>query len=84
MLGAPRAARLAAVAVVALAPLQFHMEVNPGLVKLYVESQGQWPSGKYVQESAQILSAAEKYCEANRVLLHGMLDRFFALPAHDA
>jgi hypothetical protein len=28
VLGAPRAARLAAVAVVALAPLQFHMEVN--------------------------------------------------------
>jgi GMP synthase (glutamine-hydrolysing) len=57
--------------------LQFHMEVDPGLVNLYVESQGQWPSGKYVQEPAQILSAAEKNCEANRTLLHRMLNQFF-------
>jgi GMP synthase-like glutamine amidotransferase len=57
--------------------LQFHMEVNPALVKLYVESQGSWPSGKYVQDPSQILSEAGKYCEANRHLLHDMLDEFF-------
>jgi GMP synthase (glutamine-hydrolysing) len=57
--------------------LQFHLEVDPGLVKLYVESQGKWPSGKYVQDPAEILAQAGKYCDANRHLLHGMLDRFF-------
>ena len=56
--------------------LQFHMEVNPTLVKLYVESQGTWPAGKYVQAPEQILSEAEKHCAANRPLLHGLLDVF--------
>lgn len=58
--------------------LQFHMEVDPALVKLYVASQGHWPSGKYVQDPSQILAEAGKHCEANRLLLHGMLDKFFA------
>jgi len=57
--------------------LQFHMEVDPGLVKLYVDSQGNWPAGKYVQAPAQILADAVKHCEVNRRLLHGMLDKFF-------
>jgi GMP synthase (glutamine-hydrolysing) len=57
--------------------LQFHMEVDPALVKLYVDSQGSWPAGKYVQVPAQILVEAGKHCEANRSLLHGMLDNFF-------
>jgi hypothetical protein len=54
------------------------MEVDPALVKLYVESQGSWPSGKYVQDPSRILSEAGKHCETNRPLLHGMLDNFFA------
>ena len=58
--------------------LQFHMEVDPALVKLYVESQASWPLGKYVQDPSQILSEAGKHCETNRHLLHGMLDQFFA------
>ncbi len=48
------------------------------MVKLYVSSQGSWPSGKYVQDPSQILGEAENHCEANRRLLHGMLDKFFA------
>jgi GMP synthase (glutamine-hydrolysing) len=56
--------------------LQFHLEVDPALVKLYVDSQGSWPLGKYVQDPAQILSEAGKHCEKNRHLLHGMLDKF--------
>lgn len=58
--------------------LQFHMEVAPALVKLYVESQASWPDGKYVQEPSQILSEAAKHCETNRHLLHSLLDKFFA------
>ena len=58
--------------------LQFHMEVDPSLVKLYVESQGNWPTGKYVQDPGEILSQAGKHCETNRHLLHGLLDKFFA------
>ncbi len=56
--------------------LQFHMEVDPVLVQLYVESQEKWPAGKFVQVPAQILSEAEKHCAANCRLLHGMLDAF--------
>jgi GMP synthase-like glutamine amidotransferase len=56
--------------------LQFHMEVDPSLVKLYVDSQGAWPSGPYVQKPGQILAEADKQCDANRHLLHGMLDVF--------
>ena len=57
--------------------LQFHLEVDPDIVKLYVESQGTWPAGAYVQEPSAILDEAPKHCAVNRDLLHGMLDKFF-------
>lgn len=56
--------------------LQFHMEVDPDLVNLYVQSQGEWPSGKFVQKPEQILAEAAANCARNRALLHGMLDAF--------
>lgn len=56
--------------------LQFHMEVDPVLVKDYVEGQGNWPGGEWVQKPARILDEAATYCEKNRELLHAMLDRF--------
>jgi len=56
--------------------LQFHMEVDPALVKQYVASQDEWPPGRYVQKPEAILSAAASHCDLNRQLLHGMLDRF--------
>jgi GMP synthase-like glutamine amidotransferase len=56
--------------------LQFHLEVDPPLVKQFVESQGEWPQGPYVQTPEAILSEAALYCDRNRRLLHGMLDRF--------
>ena len=58
--------------------LQFHMEVNPGLVKQYVESQGTWPRGSYVQKPEVILTEAATHCAVNSALLPGMLDKFFA------
>lgn len=57
--------------------LQFHMEVDPALVEGYVEGQGTWPKGKYVQSTGIINGEAAKHCAANRELLHGMLDKFF-------
>jgi GMP synthase (glutamine-hydrolysing) len=56
--------------------LQFHIEVDPDLVKLYVKCQGEWPLGTYVQTPDQILAEASTHCDRNRELLHGMLDRF--------
>jgi GMP synthase (glutamine-hydrolysing) len=56
--------------------LQFHMEVDPDLVKLYVQSQGEWPAGKFVQKQETILAEAKMHCARNRELLHGMLDQF--------
>ena len=56
--------------------LQFHMEVDPTLVKEYVAGQGEWPAGIYVQKPEIISSEAELYCDENRQLLHGMLDQF--------
>jgi len=56
--------------------LQFHMEVDPSLVKEFVASQGEWHAGPYVQTGEPILAKASSHCDANRVLLHGMLDRF--------
>jgi len=58
--------------------LQFHMEVNPELVKQYVQSQGTWPRGAHVQKPEVILNEAVQHCGINRDLLHGMLDTFFA------
>lgn len=56
--------------------LQFHIEVDPSLVKQYVAGQGEWPTGLYSQTSQVILSEADAHCDPNRRLLHGMLDRF--------
>jgi hypothetical protein len=56
--------------------LQFHLEVDPSLVKQYVESQGIWPKGRYAQSPDRILSEADSHCERNRRLLHGLLDPF--------
>ena len=56
--------------------LQFHLEVDPPLVRQFVESQGDWPAGPYVQPSAAILREADSHCATNRQLLHGLLDQF--------
>jgi len=58
--------------------LQFHMEVDPALVKLYLASQDWWPKGPCVQDPALIEAGAAKHCAVNSELLHGMLDKFFA------
>ncbi|HEX4140903.1 MAG TPA: type 1 glutamine amidotransferase [Candidatus Methylacidiphilales bacterium] len=58
--------------------LQFHIEVDPALVKLYVDSQNWWPKGPYVQEPGVITAGAAKHCAVNSELLHGMLDKFFS------
>jgi GMP synthase-like glutamine amidotransferase len=59
--------------------LQFHMEVDPTLVKKYVAGQGTWPTGCFVQEPKTIVEQAEKHCVLNRKLLHGMLDAFLSI-----
>ncbi len=56
--------------------LQFHMEVDPPLVKEFVEGQAEWPTGPYVQTADAISAKAASYCDQNRRLLHGMLDEF--------
>jgi len=56
--------------------LQFHLEVDPSLTKLFVEGQAEWPTGRYVQTPEVILNDASKHHEANKKFLHGMLDRF--------
>jgi len=58
--------------------LQFHLEVDPALVQQFVDSQGEWPKGPYAQTPERILLEADAYCEKNRRLLHGLLDRFCA------
>jgi GMP synthase-like glutamine amidotransferase len=56
--------------------LQFHMEVDPGLVAAFAESQVEWYEGPCVQTRNVVLADASLYCNQNRPLLHGMLDRF--------
>ena len=56
--------------------LQFHLEVDPDLVRQFVDGQGQWPTGPYAQTPKVILGNAAPHCEKNRPLLHGMLDQF--------
>jgi len=56
--------------------LQFHLEVDPPLVKQFVESQTDWPAGPHVQTPAAILRDAELHCATTRRLLHGLLDQF--------
>jgi len=58
--------------------LQFHLEVDPDLTKQFVDGQGEWPKGRYVQTPEMILSDAAAHHEGNRKFLHGMLDRFCA------
>jgi GMP synthase (glutamine-hydrolysing) len=57
---------------------QFHLETDLGLVRQFVESQGEWPTGPYAQTPAEILREAPLYCDPNRQLLHGILDWFCA------
>ena len=56
--------------------LQFHLEVDPDLVKEFVDGQGEWPTGPYVQTRETILTKAASYCDQNRQLLHSLLDEF--------
>ncbi|MCE0485021.1 MAG: type 1 glutamine amidotransferase [Methylacidiphilales bacterium] len=56
--------------------LQFHLEVDPVLVKEFVQGQSEWPKGQYVQTAETILKEAAQHCDRNRQLLHGLLDRF--------
>jgi GMP synthase-like glutamine amidotransferase len=56
--------------------LQFHLEVDPSLVKQFVAGQGEWPTGPHAQTPQAILSEADSHGDRNRRLLHGMLDRF--------
>lgn len=58
--------------------LQFHMEVDPGLVKQFVSGQGEWPAGPHVQSPETVLRQGSAHHEANRGYLHGMLDTFCA------
>jgi GMP synthase (glutamine-hydrolysing) len=61
--------------------LQFHLEVDPPLVKQFVAGQGGWPSGPWVQKPEAILGEAAAHCETNKRFLCAMLDRFCAGPA---
>jgi GMP synthase-like glutamine amidotransferase len=56
--------------------LQFHIEVDPPLVKEFVDGQGEWPTGPYTQTPEAILAKAASYCDQNREFLHSMLTRF--------
>jgi GMP synthase (glutamine-hydrolysing) len=58
--------------------LQFHLEVDPGLTKQFVDGQAEWPQGRFVQTPETILSDAAKHHEANRQFLHAILDKFSA------
>jgi GMP synthase-like glutamine amidotransferase len=58
--------------------LQFHLEVDPPLVKQFVEGQEGWPAGPFVQASDAILREAGPHCGRNRPLLHGLLDGFLS------
>jgi GMP synthase (glutamine-hydrolysing) len=58
--------------------LQFHLEVDPALVREFVDSQNEWPEGNFVEKPADILARAPKYCDANRRLLFHLLDKFCA------
>jgi GMP synthase-like glutamine amidotransferase len=58
--------------------LQFHLEVDPGIVQEFVKGQGDWPKGRFVQKPEQILEQATVNCAVNRPLLHALLDQFLA------
>lgn len=59
--------------------LQFHLETNSELVEQFVAGQVGWPSGAYVQTPEALLSDGDKYHQANKRFLHGMLDRFCSI-----
>ncbi|MEJ0001304.1 MAG: type 1 glutamine amidotransferase [Verrucomicrobiota bacterium] len=58
--------------------LQFHLEVDAGLAREYVEGQVAWPQGRYVHAPETIAREAPAHCEANRQVLYALLDRLFA------
>ncbi len=58
--------------------LQFHLEVDPALVREFVDGQNEWPEGNFVEKPADILARAPKYCDTNRGLLYHLLDAFCA------
>ncbi len=62
--------------------LQFHLEMDAGLVRQTVEGSSDyalWPKGDYVQPPKAILADAETYGAINRKLLDGLLDGFLPL-----
>jgi len=56
--------------------LQFHLEVDPGLTKEFVQGQTEWPQGRYVQSREMVLKDSATHHEANRKYLYEMLDAF--------
>jgi GMP synthase (glutamine-hydrolysing) len=60
--------------------LQFHLEMDPDLVRSTVKSSSpydRWPKGPWVQPPDAILQDAETHAEKNRLFLYGLLDAFF-------
>jgi len=55
--------------------LQFHMEVDPPLVKEFIDGQAEWPTGPYAQSPDAISAQAPSHCDQNGALLFVMLDR---------
>jgi GMP synthase (glutamine-hydrolysing) len=56
--------------------LQFHFEVDPKSVLQFVQGQGQWPKGPYIQSAEEVAANAETHHAANRQILFGLLDAF--------
>jgi GMP synthase-like glutamine amidotransferase len=56
--------------------LQFHLEVDPGLTKQFIDGQADWPKGRYVQTPEVVLQDAATHHKTNKKYLHGMLDEF--------
>ena len=58
--------------------LQFHMEAHPTLAAEMVQGQEIWPSGRFVQTRLEVLVQAGFHHQADRQILRGLLDTFFA------
>jgi len=61
--------------------LQFHLEMDPELVRQTVEGSSdfsRWPKGPYVQNPKTILAGASTYSAPNRAFLYDLLDAFCA------
>ncbi len=59
--------------------LQFHLEMDPDLVRQTVEGSSDfslWPKGPYVQTPEKILGHAPDYSAPNRKFLYDLLDAF--------